>query len=410
MAARYRAGQVPKFAKDAVVEDDEPAQRNVNVKKEERVVDTPRAGNAVDRRLARLSETTRDDPSDRRSRIAARRRETEAVAEVLAEGVEDDDAADEDMEVDEPEVITETKPPESKTQEEEDLDQRRERLRQKQLEAKKAQESAAGAPQKEEEAEEEEEEESEEEDSEEEFGARPIIAPIFKRKSERDTIAEQQKLEEEEEALERERQKRKEELAAQAKEMLKEEIKRNNEVPAPELMEKEEEEQEEEEIESTPEEYEKWKLREFARIKKEREERDAIEREKAEIARRRELTDAEIEREDKDRLAPREKQKLNFLQKYYHKGAFFRTFDEKDEIQNRWDFNQPTLGDKTDKTILPAVLQVKNFGKQGRTKYTHLTDQDTSKFDSPWFDKKDPSLQKMKKRMAGTGGVTTKKK
>ncbi|KAF5397131.1 hypothetical protein PHET_09412 [Paragonimus heterotremus] len=28
--------------------------------------------------------------------------------------------------------------------------------------------------------------------------------------------------------------------------------------------------------------------------------------------------------------------------------------------------------------------QVKNFGRAGRTKYTHLVDQDTTVFDSPW--------------------------
>ena len=43
-------------------------------------------------------------------------------------------------------------------------------------------------------------------------------------------------------------------------------------------------------------------------------------------------------------------------------------------------FNEPTLEDKFDKEKLPAVLQVKNFGKRGRTKYTHLADQDTTKF------------------------------
>lgn len=29
--------------------------------------------------------------------------------------------------------------------------------------------------------------------------------------------------------------------------------------------------------------------------------------------------------------------------------------------------------------------QVKNFGRSGRTKYTHLLDQDTTQFDSPWI-------------------------
>ncbi len=37
-----------------------------------------------------------------------------------------------------------------------------------------------------------------------------------------------------------------------------------------------------------------------------------------------------------------------------------------------------------DKTILPKVMQVKNFGMAGRTKYTHLLDQDTTRKDDPW--------------------------
>jgi microfibrillar-associated protein 1 len=48
------------------------------------------------------------------------------------------------------------------------------------------------------------------------------------------------------------------------------------------------------------------------------------------------------------------------------------------------DFAQATLEDRFDKTVLPKVMQVKNFGRSGRTKYTHLVDQDTTEFESPW--------------------------
>ena len=33
---------------------------------------------------------------------------------------------------------------------------------------------------------------------------------------------------------------------------------------------------------------------------------------------------------------------------------------------------------------LPKVMQVKNFGKKGRTKYTHLQDQDSTQKDAGW--------------------------
>ncbi|KAI9460171.1 splicing factor, Prp19-binding domain-containing protein [Lactarius psammicola] len=56
-----------------------------------------------------------------------------------------------------------------------------------------------------------------------------------------------------------------------------------------------------------------------------------------------------------------------FLQKYWHKGAFHW----------RYDFTETTES-SVDVSILPTVMQVMNFGKRGRTKYTHLLDQDTT--------------------------------
>ena len=46
--------------------------------------------------------------------------------------------------------------------------------------------------------------------------------------------------------------------------------------------------------------------------------------------------------------------------------------------------------------------QVKNFGRSGRTKYTHLLDQDTTHFDSPWIA---DSMQNLKFHTSKGGGT-----
>jgi len=71
------------------------------------------------------------------------------------------------------------------------------------------------------------------------------------------------------------------------------------------------------------------------------------------------------------------------LQKYYHKGAFYQDIesDKRDKVAIA------AVGeDQFKKENLPKVMQVKNFGRSGRTKYTHLVDQDTTNVhDNPWF-------------------------
>jgi microfibrillar-associated protein 1 len=38
-------------------------------------------------------------------------------------------------------------------------------------------------------------------------------------------------------------------------------------------------------------------------------------------------------------------------------------------------------------------MQVKNFGMAGRTKYTHLVDQDTTSFQAPWASDKQSNVK-----------------
>jgi hypothetical protein len=73
-------------------------------------------------------------------------------------------------------------------------------------------------------------------------------------------------------------------------------------------------------------EFEAWRLRELARIKKEKEEELRREEEREEIERRRALPEEQRLKEDLERAnklrAEKPKGQQKFLQKYWHKGAF----------------------------------------------------------------------------------------
>eukprot|EP00042_Codosiga_hollandica_P050603 m.607621 g.607621 ORF g.607621 m.607621 type:complete len:173 (+) comp58119_c2_seq35:1192-1710(+) len=91
------------------------------------------------------------------------------------------------------------------------------------------------------------------------------------------------------------------------------------------------------------------------------------------------------------------KGKFKFLQKYYHRGAFY--LDKEEDVLKR-DVTLPTLEDHFNKTVLPKVMQVKNFGRHGRTKYTHLLDQDTTQRDAAWAQESTVSA-KVQTKMGG---------
>ena len=74
------------------------------------------------------------------------------------------------------------------------------------------------------------------------------------------------------------------------------------------------------------------------------------------------------------------KGKYKYLQKYYHCGPLY--LNEESDVYKR-NFAEPTLEDHFDKTLLPKVMQVKEFGRAGRTKYSQLVDQVTAEFEIP---------------------------
>jgi microfibrillar-associated protein 1 len=137
-------------------------------------------------------------------------------------------------------------------------------------------------------------------------------------------------------------------------------------------------------------EFELWRKREMDRLKRDKIERETIERGRLEQLETHSISGIESLQSDKinqEQHQKKERTKMKFLQKYYHKGGYFQEDPDDrfgtvvtDLIYSR-DFKEPTEVDNFDKTLLPAVMQVKNFGRRGRTKWTHLVSEDTSNRD-----------------------------
>lgn len=157
-------------------------------------------------------------------------------------------------------------------------------------------------------------------------------------------------------------------------------------------------------------EYENWKIRELKRIKRDLEENTKKIEEKKEIERRRNMTDAQRKEENlklgSDDTLRNFKSKLNYLQKYYHKGAFFQdeANNNSEHIYNR-DYNLPTWEDKVDRSNLPGIMNKRrgNLFKKGQTKYTHLTNEDTTNFD-PAYRVPDTIVKNLLKKTGGYKG------
>ncbi|GMY34988.1 microfibrillar-associated protein 1-like isoform X1 [Fagus crenata] len=394
---RYWPGRAPEWADDAKEDGEIQMDRAAALEQAFPSQDDSNIARKDDARLRRLAESRIDNREEVRA-DHRRIRQAEIVSTI-----EEEARRQERLDMEE--------------EDEDALEERRRRIREKLLQ--REQEEAAFPEEEEEEVEEEEEEEESEyeTDSEEEHTGIAMVKPVFVPKSERDTIAERERLEAEEQALEDSKKKRLEERKVETKQIVVEEIRKDEEIQKNVEMEANIADVDTDDEVNEAEEYEAWKVREIARIKRDREDRDAMLKQKEEIEKVRNMT--EEERREWERKNPKPaqptKQKWRFMQKYFHKGAFFQSdapdhaaTSGADNIFHR-DFSAPTGEDKMDKTILPKVMQVKHFGRSGRTKWTHLVNEDTTDWNNPWT-YNDPLRAKYNAKMAGMNAPIAKPK
>lgn len=397
---RYVSGKRPDYAP---MESSDEEEEDFQFVKKGKDADAPEMEmeeeEVSDPRLKRLLNRVSEDVEER----LARHRQI-AEPEVIAESSEDSDEGTwhPDRERDD---SSEEEEEEEEEIDDEEIERRRAMMRQRAQERKTVEE-VVEVMEVEEEGRSGEESESESEyeeytDSEDE--AEPRLKPVFIRKKDRVTVAEREAEELKQKELELEAKKQVEERRRYTLKIVEEEAKKEFEenrrtLAALEALDTDGENEEEE--------YEAWKVRELKRIKRDREAREQMEKEKAEIERFHSLTEeerrAELRNNGKTITNKASKGKYKFLQKYYHRGAFF--MDDEQEVFKR-DFSTPTLEDHFNKTILPKVMQVKNFGRSGRTKYTHLVDQDSTSFDSAWAQESAQNSKFFKQKAAGVRDV-----
>ncbi|WWC68035.1 uncharacterized protein I206_101954 [Kwoniella pini CBS 10737] len=210
---------------------------------------------------------------------------------------------------------------------------------------------------------------SEEEESEPE-PPKPVFRPVFKLKNARVSTADKA-AQEAEEAAKREEELREEKKLA-SKELAGETIRR--ELAEREAQTVEQTVDDTDDLDPTTE-FDAWRARELARLLRDKQAQAARDEEQAEIERRRAMPEEQRMAEDMEfanQTRAKEKGQMGFLQKYYHKGAFHQD----DEILHR-DYTGATEH-SVDMSMLPKVMQVRDYGKASRSKYTHLADQDTS--------------------------------
>ena len=242
---------------------------------------------------------------------------------------------------------------------------------------------------------------------------RKMIKPMFIPKKERETIAERERVEADLDAEWERRDAQKKKRAEESKKLAELETRRENELAEVEANAEASDVDTDDDVDESGE-FAAWQRREWARIAADREAREKFIAEREEQERIRNMSEEEkaawLEANPREEKEKKEKSKMGFMQKYYHKGAFFQEAADDQfgtsgphEIYKR-DFSEATGSDRVDKSALPKAMQVRGdkFGKMGQTKWTHLSAEDTTQFeDNPWADKRSKALEEYQKKMAG---------
>ncbi|KAF1972434.1 hypothetical protein BU23DRAFT_554979 [Bimuria novae-zelandiae CBS 107.79] len=229
---------------------------------------------------------------------------------------------------------------------------------------------------------------SEEEESSEEEAPKKLMRPVFLKKGQREKVAVPVKTAEEV-AVEEERRRQE-----QTRALVQEQIEQRAAAKAAGKKDWDDDVEEADinAVDDTdgldPEaEYAAWKLRELKRIKRERLAIEEAEKERAEIERRRNLTEAERDAEDREYLEKQKEERedrgqMQYMQKYFHKGAFFQEdlaelgIDKRNVMGARFE-------DQTNREVLPEYMQIRDMtklGKKGRTRYRDMKTEDTGKW------------------------------
>ncbi|KAF4989507.1 hypothetical protein FDECE_14700 [Fusarium decemcellulare] len=233
----------------------------------------------------------------------------------------------------------------------------------------------------------EEESESEEESSEEEAPRRLMIRPKFVPKSQRGNAKDPAK--EEEEARQAEEEARKK----AADELVEEQIKKDLAARAAGKKHWDDDENEDSDVDTTdgldPEAEEAaWRVRELKRLKRARAAIEEREKELAEVERRRNLTEEERQAEDEAFLAKQKEEKdgkgkMSYMQRYFHKGAFFQDEMKEAGLDKRDIMGSRIQDDVRNREALPEYLQRRDMtklGRKGASKYKDMRSEDTGRW------------------------------